>query len=136
MNTNLLVGLIILISKKAAFLSKLALFVSGLVGAGGLFSFGGLGGIGGSNYGGGGDYGLHRPYHYNDQHGVYKIIENTPRSQEEVQRPADKFYDYERQQLIKDRSSRLYERELDDGQFIQHMPTNQRPFVWQTNQKN
>lgn len=113
--------------------------MSGLVGAGGLFSFGGLGA---SHYGGGGDYGLHRPYHYNDQqhhqHGIYKIIENTPRSQEDVvQRPiADKFYDYERQQLIKDRSSRLYERELDDGQFIpQHMPTNQR-IVWQTNQKN
>lgn len=52
-------GLIILLCKKAAFLGKLALFVTGLLGYGSAFSLGGLGGLFGGGYGGGysGGYG-------------------------------------------------------------------------------
>lgn len=47
-------GVIILLCKKAAFLGKMALFVTGLLGYGSAFSLGGLGGLfGGGGFGGG-----------------------------------------------------------------------------------
>lgn len=135
----LILGAIILISKKAAFLSKLALFISGLFGIGGIASLGALGGgLGGGGHG----YGYYSPPIYQDpglhHAGVYKILENnTPRTQDE---PTDHFYDYDRKQL-KDRSSRLYERELDqekrgEEKHAKYKPTNQRNFVWATSNPN
>jgi hypothetical protein len=129
----LILGAIILISKKAAFLSKLALFISGFFGLGSIASLGGLGNYG---YGGGvyhGGYGYQDPI--NHQHlGVYKILEsNTPRTQEEV---LDHFYDYDKKHLLKDRSSRLYERETDQENQFKYKPTNQRTFVWAPTNQN
>lgn len=131
----LILGAIILISKKAALLSKLALFISGLFGLGGIASFGALGaeGFGG---GSGHGYGYYKPPYYQDPGhvGVYKILENnTPRTQEEI---GDHFYDYDKKHLLKDRSSRLYEREIDHEKQVKYRPTNQRSFVWATGNTN
>lgn len=126
----LILGAIILISKKAALLSKLALFISGLFGLGGIASLGGLAGEG--FVGGGHGYGYYKPPYYHDSShaGVYKVLEsNTPRTQEDV---GDHFYDYDRKHLLKDRSSRLYEREIDHEKQAKFRPTNQRSFVWAT----
>jgi hypothetical protein len=134
----LILGAIIIISKKAAFLSKLALFISGFFGLGGLSSFGG-GGYGGGYYPGGGygyqGGGYHDPSIYHQQHGVYKVLEsNTPRTQEEI---LDHFYDYDKKHLLKDRSSRLYERDsVDKENQFKYKPTNQRSFVWAPSNPN
>lgn len=144
----LILGAIILISKKAAFLSKLALFISGFFGVGGLAA--GLGGLGagfsgGGGFGhgghpgfGGGHFG-HNPL-YEGGLGSYKVLENnTPRNQEDND---DRFYDYDKKHLLKDRASRLYERESDVGRHLvqdimsKHKPSNQRTFVWATTKQN
>jgi hypothetical protein len=137
----LILGAIILISKKAAILSKLALFISSFFGLGGLASLGG--GLGGG-YGGGYDghaqhgYGYYKPTLYGDSSshaGLYKVLENnTPRSHDQEpqqQQNIDHFYDYDKKHLLKDRSSRLYEREVDAKQSP-YRPTNQRSFAWAT----
>lgn len=125
----LILGAIILISKKAAFLSKLALFISGFFGLGGLATIGGLGGLGGGL--GGNGYGYYRPPFQEGLGGGYKSFESvTPRTQEET---VDHFYDYDKKHLLKDRSSRLYEREVDLEKHSKYRPTNQRSFVWATN---
>lgn len=123
----LILGAIILISKKAAFLSKLALFISGLFGIGGIYSLGaGLGDHGYAH-----SYGYRPVYAEGIHHqfaSPYKVLEsNTPRNQH----PEDHFYDYEKQQLLKDRTARLYERELDHDKQAKYR-SNQRNFVWQT----
>lgn len=137
----IILGAIILISKKAALLSKLALFISGFFGVGGLAALGGgFGGFGGN--GGGYGYGGTPAYGYYKEpevhhHGSYKVLENnTPRTQEET--IVDHFYDYDRKHLLKDRSSRLYEREVDNAQekHMKYKPTNQRNFVWATSNPN
>lgn len=147
----LILGAIILISKKAAFLSKLALFISGFFGVGGLAAgLGGLGGFGGGGgfggypqhgYGGGfgGQFGGHNPL-FEGGLGSYKVLENnTPRNQEDG---SDHFYEYDKKHLLKDRSSRLYERESDIGRHhvqeitSKHKPSNQRTFVWATTNQN
>lgn len=127
----LILGAIILISKKAAFLSKLALFISGFFGLGGLATLGGLGG----GFGGGQGYGYYRPNFQEGISGGYKTFENvTPRKEEEI---FDNFYDYDKKHLLKDRSSRLYEREVDQEKHSKYRPNNQRSFVWATsNQQN
>lgn len=129
----LILGAIILISKKAALLSKIALFISGLFGLGGIASFGALGeGFGGGGHG----YGYYKPPYYQDTGhvGVYKVLENnTPRTQDEI---GDHFYDYDKKHLLKDRSSRLYEREIDQEKLGKYRPTNQRTFVWATGNQN
>ena len=126
----LILGAIILISKKAAFLSKLALFISGFFGAGGLYALAG-GGLGDHGYAH--SYG-YRPVYADPGHhqqtfaSPYKIIENnTPRDEH----PSDHFYDFERQQLLKDRTARLYEREVDHDKNTK-LRSNQRNFVWHT----
>ena len=125
----LILGAIILISKKAAFLSKLALFISGLFGAGGLYALGG--GLGGHEYAH--SYGYRPVYadtvHHQQQFASpYKIVEhNTPRDE----RPEDNFYDYETKLLLKDRTARLYEREVDHDKHTK-LRSNQRNFVWHT----
>ena len=141
----LILGLIILISKKAAWLSKLALFISGLFGLGGIFTLGSLGGGGGGFGGGfGGGYPAVYPYypqpfipHDSGVHqqfaSPYKIIqESTPRSEQE-QLAEDHFYDFDNQHLLKDRASRLYERNFsDDKKSSTSKYRTQRNFVWQT----
>lgn len=123
----LILGAIILISKKAAFLSKLALFISGFFGLGGLATIGGLG------LGGGNGFGYYRPPLQDGIGGIggfgggYKTLESvTPRLQEELQ---DHFYEFDKKQL-KDRSSRLYERDFDQEKHTKYRPTNQRSFAW------
>jgi hypothetical protein len=144
----LILGAIILISKKAAFLSKLALFISGMFGLGGAFALG-SGGFKehghGYGYGGYGGYpGAFYPppvfadagaiHHHTSSHGQfaspYKVLEtNTPRDEH----LEDAFYDFEKQQLLKDRSARLYEREIDRAdKKPKYQQSNQRNFVWQT----
>lgn len=128
----LILGAIILISKKAAFLSKLALFISGFFGLGSIAT---LGGIGNYGYGGGvyhGGYGYQDPIHHQHLSGVYKVLDSNtpPRSQQEEEIVVDHFYDYDKKHLLKDRSSRLYEREVDQGNNFNYKPSNQRTFVW------
>jgi hypothetical protein len=138
----IILGAIILISKKAALLSKFALFISTFFGIGGLATLGGLGGGGFGNAGGGYGYGSPTYGYYKDPDvhhhgGSYKVLENnTPRTQEET--IVDHFYDYDRKHLLKDRSSRLYEREIDNTQekHMKYKPTNQRNFVWATSNPN
>lgn len=133
----LILGAIILISKKAAFLSKLALFISGFFGLGSLATLGGIGnnlGYGGGVYHGGGGYGYHQDSIHHQHAGVYKVLEsNTPRTQEEV---LDHFYDYDKKHLLKDRSSRLYAREVDQENQYKYKPTIQRTFVWAPSNPN
>lgn len=125
----LILGAIILISKKAAFLSKLALFISGFFGVGGLYALGD--GLGDNGYAH--SYG-YRPVYADAVHhqqtfaSPYKIVEhNIPRDE----RPEDSFYDFEKQQLLKDRTARLYEREVDHDKHTKFR-SNQRNFVWHT----
>jgi len=144
----IILGLIIFISKKAAFLSKIALFISGMFGLGGIYSLGALGGggdFGHGNFGGGYGYQHQPPLYHDSLHqpvGVYKILEsNTPRSHNEAHSD-DHFYDFDQKQLLKDRASRLYEREVDREKLDKFAAaanhqrstssTNQRNFVWQT----
>jgi hypothetical protein len=143
----LILGAIILISKKAAFLSKLALFISGLFGLGGIASLGGIQDYGyAHNYGYGyrpgvfadaGAAALHQPHHHHQFASPYKVLEtNTPRDPDISD---DHFYDFEKKQLLKERSGRFYvERDFDtDKQQQPHTKyrsatTNQRNFVWQS----
>ena len=136
----LILGAIILISKKAAFLSKIALFISGMFGLGGIYSLGALGtGSLGGGFGGGynphsfgyppviHDPGVHHQHQFTSP---YKVLDNnTPRSEDP---PSDHFYDYDKQHL-KDRASRVHEREFDfDKKSSAAKYRSQRNFVWQT----
>jgi hypothetical protein len=127
----LILGAIVLISKKAALLSKLALFISGFFGVAPIL--GSLGGYG-NHIGGGGHYGLHgspliSSGHHDLPIGAYKVIEgHHPRDDMKD----DQFYEYDKKYLIKDRSSRLYERDTNEekqGKF-------QRNFVWASSVNN
>lgn len=133
----LILGAIILISKKAAFLSKLALFISGMFGLGGIYSLGSLGAAGG--FGGGYGYGYppivhHEPVHHAHHQftSPYKVLENnTPRNEDPI--PEDHFYEYDKKHLLKDRSSRLHEREFESDKKSNSLKyRSQRNFVWQT----
>jgi Protein of unknown function (DUF1676) len=129
----LILGAIILISKKAAILSKLALFISGFFGLGGISSLGGFGGYDSHSQP---SYGYYKPPLYSDIGGIgsshYKVLEsNTPRAQEpEQQQHIDHFYDYDKKHLLKDRSSRLYERDAEQDKQSSYRPTNRRSFAW------
>lgn len=124
----LILGAVVLISKKAAFLSKLALFISGFfsispfLGGGGFG--GGLGGFGGGYGGGYGGVYKAEPYVHHEHLGSYKVIEGLQHPRDDER---DNFYDYDKKYLIKDRSSRVHEREAphDDKQT-----KFQRNFVW------
>lgn len=132
-----------MLCKKAAFLGKIALFISGLLGYGGIFSLGALGG--GNLFGGGGGHHGHRPI-FNDgifgggpiplsdpQHenyplsggGYYKSeIRNQvvqPNTASSVATTVtdkvllnDNFYNYEKKVLFQDRHSKLYEKEMEN----------------------
>lgn len=116
----LIFAAIILLCKKAAFLGKFALFITGLLGFGSLFSLNGLTG-GFSGLGGGlGSFGGHKPifgdgivhHDYGSLSGGYYKVENPneyrkqqatndPRNEELV----DNFYDYEKKVLLNDRNN-------------------------------
>lgn len=120
----LILGAIVLISKKVAILSKLALFISGFFGLSPLLGY--SGGLGHGGFGGGG-YGLHSSPSFGHHHdvpiGAYKVIEGQhPRDDLRD----DQFYEYDKKYLIKDRSSRLYERDANEEKQSKF----QRNFVW------
>lgn len=135
----LILGAIILISKKAAWLSKLALFISGMFGLGGIASLGALGG-GGYSHGYGLGYPpppiIHDPgVHHHQFASPYKTLENNnPRNEEQHQQlPEDHFYDFDNTHLITDRASRLYERDYNTEKKVSAAKyRSQRNFVWQT----
>lgn len=130
-------GLLLLISKKALFLGKLAVFISGLFGFGGLFGVANFGGFGGGygggfqhqsggGYGHGGGYGYGHRYNngaYQDQDdpdrrhhfpsSIYKKQDKNQGASEAPVKFGDNFYEYDRKQLLKDRTNRLYERDRD-----------------------
>ncbi|XP_058115847.1 uncharacterized protein LOC131287152 [Anopheles ziemanni] len=161
----LVFGGLILLSKKALILGKIALFLSGMFGYGSLLTpaiaggFGGFGGYGGFGHGfaghGAGGYGFgSKPFRYNNpladspdydshhhqhhhhssshhgdyQHGVaadsdhgsagyYKKKDKFLNLDERIEPQTasslvDKFYEYEKQQMLKDRTARLFERKF------------------------
>lgn len=152
---------IILLCKKAAFLGKIALFVSGLFGYGSVFSLGSLFGLGsgiggglGAYGGGGGYYGVNRPIVHDGLSGGYPDIlagpggyyktqdirrEQTAAASQPDPPPTptsppiiDTFYDFEKKLQLQDRNSKLYEKDL-DGADSNHNRNGYRTFVWNTN---
>uniref|UniRef100_A0A182YGJ2 Uncharacterized protein n=1 Tax=Anopheles stephensi TaxID=30069 RepID=A0A182YGJ2_ANOST len=153
----LVFGGLILLSKKALILGKIALFLSGLFGYGSFLTpslygggFGGYGGGGFSGHGSVGGFGFgSKPFRYNnpfadspdfdshhqhhhhvhqdDYHGAgvshdtsssyYKKKDKFLNLDERVEPQTasslvDKFYEYEKQQMLKDRTARLFERKF------------------------
>ncbi|XP_059610893.1 uncharacterized protein LOC132257866 [Phlebotomus argentipes] len=122
----IILGVLILIGKKAVFLSKLALLLTGVFGAGGVASlFGlaskpisgiglGLGGLGLGSYGGLG-YQVH-DHHYKDYQDYKDYKKSTHRHFETTQKPfeSDRFYDYETKFFNKRGGPQVYERESTD----------------------
>lgn len=154
----LVIGGMILLSKKALFLGKIALFLSSIFGFGSIFSLGSLfgggggghgfgydqrpyGGGGGSGYGGGGGY-HQTPYENNNNNnnnhndnshlssGYYKIHEQVQEVTEK-QPIHDPFYDYERKVLLRDRGAKLYERDLNEENLAENN-NGYRNFAWKT----
>lgn len=114
-----------------------------MFGLGGIYSLGALGTGGGFGGGYGGGYNQHHGFgyppvihdpgihHHQPQFtSPYKVLDNnTPRSEDP---PSDHFYDYDKQHL-KDRASRVHEREFDfDKKSSAAKYRSQRNFVWQT----
>lgn len=113
---------IILLLKKAVFLGKFALFITGLLGFGGLLSFGSFGGVnqhhphrpfGGHGAGGGlgtfGGFGQHDSI----SGGYYKSVEQNSANFATIDQDplyADKFYDYEKK-LLQNKSDKLFDKE-------------------------
>uniref|UniRef100_A0A903WPS5 Uncharacterized protein n=1 Tax=Anopheles darlingi TaxID=43151 RepID=A0A903WPS5_ANODA len=178
----LVFGGLILLSKKALILGKIALFLSGMFGYGSFFAPSLVGGFGGAGYGGGGfgggftggyhggGYGFgskpfrynnpladnpdfdeqpqHHHHHHHDDHyhhqhthhhggssaddhstsgGYYKKKDKFLNLDERVEPSAaplvDKFYEYEKQQMLKDRTARLFERKFyEKEREQQHAP--------------
>lgn len=155
----LVFGGLILLSKKALILGKIALFLSGLFGYGSFLTpalyGGGYGGYGGGFTGGHGAIGgfgfgakpfrynnpladspdfdnhqHHHHHHHDDYHhgagtsqdsqtsgGYYKKKDKFLNLDERVEPQTasslvDKFYEYEKQQMLKDRTARLFERKF------------------------
>lgn len=154
----ILAGIILLV-KKAAFLAKFGIFISGLFGFGSLFSAASLfGGYGGGGYGGygysgfkphGGGFGSFSSAHttlQDDHHlsdGYYKKSDNWQESSQiktqqvkpdvvaEAQTLADNFYDYEKKVLGLNRVPKQYERDL--VSYDDHRHDHEfRNFAWQT----
>ncbi|XP_049547967.1 uncharacterized protein LOC125959199 [Anopheles darlingi] len=150
----LVFGGLILLSKKALILGKIALFLSGMFGYGSFFAPSLVGGFGGGGYGGGGfgggftggyhggGYGFgSKPFRYNNpladnpdfdeqphtSGGYYKKKDKFLNLDERVEPSAaplvDKFYEYEKQQMLKDRTARLFERKFyEKEREQQHAP--------------
>lgn len=116
---------IILLLKKALFLGKFALFITGLLGFGGLLTFGQFGGV---NYGhhphrpfgghgaggGGGGLGTFGGFGQHDSisGGYYKSVEQNAHLASTERDPlyADTFYDFEKK-LLQNKSDKLFDKE-------------------------
>ncbi len=124
------IGFIILLSKKTVFLSKIVLLIINIFGAGGLFA---AAGAGGGFHGHG--YGFPRPHFggfEGHEFGNFKSQNNMPRAETETPLPpSDKFYEFEKKKLMRDRTSRLYEREYPPGSFFEERADTQK-FKWHT----
>ncbi|XP_053672253.1 uncharacterized protein LOC128722601 [Anopheles nili] len=170
----LVFGGLILLSKKALILGKIALFLSGLFGYGSFLApslpYGGFGGFGGgvgglSGFAGHGGFGFgskpfrynnpladspdydghhqhHHHHHHNDEYhsgssgssshdhtsgGYYKKKDKFLNLDERVEPQTasslvDKFYEYEKQQMLKDRTARLFERKFYEREQQPHGP--------------
>lgn len=147
----LIFAAIILLCKKAAFLGKFALFITGLLGFGSLFSglAGGFGGFGGGGLGGGlggGSFVNHKPifgdgvvhHDYGSLSGGYYKIDNPneyrkqqassdPRKEEVV----DNFYDYEKKVLLTDRNN-PFKKEFKFKTSEDQQQPEYRAFTWKT----
>lgn len=153
---------IILLLKKAVFLGKFAMFISGLLGLGGLFSFGQFAGIGGLG-GIGGIGGIHRPplfgggpgfgvphdslsggYYKGDD--TFKSFNNYYELATTEKEPnyMDGFYNYEKK-IVQEKSSKVFDKEpkVPDEQLQQQQQEQQqqqqssranayRSFAWKT----
>lgn len=145
-----------LLLKKAMFLGKFAMFITGLLGFGNLLSlggqfggFGGLGGIGvqpnrpfGGGFGGGGLGSFGNHHHqggFNDGlgGGYYKHSGGNPVTfnefslSEKDPQYADQFYNYEKK-LLQTKSDKLFEKDPKTATSEQPGRANsQRSFVWQ-----
>uniref|UniRef100_A0A9I3EGY6 Protein osiris 10 n=1 Tax=Anopheles dirus TaxID=7168 RepID=A0A9I3EGY6_9DIPT len=151
----LVFGGLILLSKKALILGKIALFLSGLFGYGSFLApslpygggyggyGGGLGAVGGFGFGAKpfrynnpladspdfDNHQHHHHHHHDDYHGssvsqdshtsggYYKKRDKFLNLDERVEPQTaaslvDKFYEYEKQQMLKDRTARLFERKF------------------------
>lgn len=115
---------IILLLKKAVFLGKFAMFISGILGLGGLFSFGQFSGIGvqrppifGGGIGshGGPGFGIHHDslsggYFKGDD--SFKSLNNFYELATTEQEPTylDTFYNYEKK-ILQEKSSKVFDKE-------------------------
>lgn len=129
----LVIAAFIFLAKKAAFVGKIALFLSGLLGSAGLFSPGFINPIGHGSYGGYGyrpsNHHHHGGHHDYSDYGQYK---NTDFQDKNKQQLIDNFYEYEKKLNPID-PTKLYEREsrLDDvGTSAKQI--GYRNFAWQT----
>jgi len=149
---------IILLSKKALFLGKIALFLSSIFGYGGLLSFGGIGSGFGGGYGSGGfgNGGYNHHYHHKPHFGggggggsfggnnygyvPQEFYKNENHDGTVYQQPAevtenipllDKFYDYEKQYLLQDK---LFERNSQTPRKSERSSNRDefRSFAWKT----
>lgn len=146
----LIFAAIILLCKKAAFLGKFALFITGLLGFGSLFSLnglaGGFSGLGGGLGGGVGGFGGHKPIFgdgivhndYGSLSGGYYKIDNPneyrkqqahtdPRKEELV----DTFYDYEKK-VLNDRNNPFIKKEFKFKTNDDQQQPEYRAFTWKT----
>lgn len=125
----LIFGVLILISKKAIFICKMAVVISSVFGFGGLFSSNGFNQLGGGHGSGlyGYDYGGRPGYHHHhsDHHHYknYKQFDEAAEAKTTTPRPVDNFYKYEDQLHFRDRLDRLYNKD-------QYTSAN-RQFGWQ-----
>lgn len=125
--------------KKAAFLGKLAIFITGLLGFGGLFSFGQFGGLNNHHH-------HHRPpffgssgsgVSFGDHHdtlsgGYYKsgnIFEFA--TTEKDPQFDDTFYNYEKK-LLQNKSDKLFDKEPKTTTEQTARANSYRSFVWKT----
>lgn len=145
----LIFAAIILLCKKAAFLGKFALFITGLLGFGSLFSLNGLAGGFGGLGGGLGGYG-HKPIlsdgiihnDYGSLSGGYYKIDNPneyrktqqastdPRKEELV----DHFYEYDKKVLLNDQNNNnnRFKKEFKFTTNDNQQQPEYRAFTWKT----
>lgn len=146
----LIFAVIVFLCKKAAFLAKIALFLSGIFGFGGLFSLGALadshGFYGGSHhsYGGHHSYGTYSPglgsfadgggysshHHYRNKKNLF--FDNTKELSPEATPSSDGFYNYEKNYLLHERQEREGVERASALTPNIGEETNHRDFMWKT----
>lgn len=137
---------IILLLKKAMFLGKFALFITGLLGFGGLLTFGQFGGVNHHPHrpfgGGGGGLGTFGGFGQQDSFGgagggYYKSAEQINANFATTEKDplySDTFYDYEKK-LLQNKSDKLFDKEPKLTSTPKTEPTartkSYRSFVWE-----